>query len=679
MKEKKYAYLLVLKQPSAESAANACALAHSMNIRVTGQFGHRAIELSATRAQAERLFSQGMFSHSTHGTIAEEHCKEFDPELLAIVQTWNGRFSQGYLKLKKDRSKKGLKWQSDKLKEPLPYSVVDPKMLFNELLKKKKTGEGGVIDEKKLKPALKIDLEKPGPKDIELVREFFIRQLKDERWAEYVLGVFYRSPVKYRKYFLDPEVLQRILEILRHLFLADEPACLKMHGRNSVGIIFVESSREGGPTFSGSDRTTIENEIHSGLSFLAGEHPAGDLVWVYHTQRVQIDVANQANSRDTDDTYWRNPSIGAVTFEGHTFSANDAGIDDFRNAMRAHHVTQHATVIFICAFGMHWHGYSSGRRFVAMGPHGDNWGGWGIGTLNSITSHEICHQFGASDEYTGSGTPCSSCGGSHGCGGIPNGNCGTCAAPHEECIMDANSPHLCEYTKGHIGWCDIFVELWTDDENWSGTDDSVELDIGYRTFNLDTIHNDRERSNREGYALWAGGNLSRDSIKRILIRKSSDGASGGWKLARVKVYHNGDVICDNSPHVWLEDFKCWYLACIFDNSLVNTMNFTVATADTLWAGTDDDVTLQLAGRSWDIDSDANDFERNSTRSYELDPQTAFTPEDIHSITIHKSPDGASGGWRLKGLILTVNGNEIYNNQSINQWLEDDDRTFSDEV
>ncbi|MGE0079499.1 MAG: PLAT/LH2 domain-containing protein [Bacteroidales bacterium] len=676
MKERKFNYLLVLQHPSADSAKNACALAQSLNVCVTSQIDDRAIEIFATQPQAERLFAQGLFSHYTRRGFAAEHIKDFDPELISIAQTWNTKFSASYLKLKKDYSKQGLKWQNKDSKEPLPYSIVEPHMLLEEIRRQKK------INEKKLKPCIKIEVDKVGVKEIEVIREFFNKTLKDEYWADQILGVFYRSSNDFRPYFLDPDALLLILDIVRDLQLANEPTCLKMSGRNSVGIVFVESSQRNGPTFSNADKATIENEIRSGLSFLAGEHPAGNLVWVYNVQHVKIDVANKPNidsGNSSYDTYWRFPAIGAVSFQGHTFTANEAGVDDYRDAMRAHHDTQHATVIFVSAFGMYWAAYSSGRRFIAMGPHGDNWAHWGINNVNAIAAHETCHQFGATDEYVGSGTPCNSCGGVYGCKRIPNGNCGTCAAPQERCLMDGNDLHLCQYTKGQIGWCDIFVELWTDDSAYSGTDDNVRLDIGYRTFNLDTAHNDRERGNREGYALWAGGNLSRDSIKRILIRKSSDGAAGGWKLKRIKVYHDGEIICDQTPHVWLQDRKCWYLACTFDNTLVNTLNLTVATADVAWAGTDDDVTLRLAGRSWEVDSDANDFERNSTRSYELDPQTSFRVSDIHSITIHKSRDGAAGGWKLKGLKLKVNGNTIYDNQSINQWLEDNDRTFSDEI
>jgi hypothetical protein len=239
---------------------------------------------------------------------------------------------------------------------------------------------------------------------------------------------------------------------------------------------------------------------------------------------------------------------------------------------------------------------------------------------------------------------------------------------------------MCNYTRGQVGWADIFVELFTDDDWFSGTDDHVELDIGYRTFTLDTPHhNDRENNNREGYALWAGGNLQRDEIKRILIRKGPDGFAGGWKLKRVRVFHDGEVICDKTPEKWLEDRERWYLACTFDNTLVNKLALRVKTADVLWAGTDDDVTLRLVGRNWKIDSDANDFERNSTRTYHLDPKTGIRVSDLATITIRKSPDGFAGGWKLGGLRLTVNDNHIYNNASINQWLEDNDRVFSDAI
>ena len=59
----------------------------------------------------------------------------------------------------------------------------------------------------------------------------------------------------------------------------------------------------------------------------------------------------------------------------------------------------------------------------------------------------------------------------------------------------------------------------------------------------------------------------------------------------------------------------------------------------------------------------------------LDPGTGLYKPSLASIRIYKSPDGVAGGWRLKGLQIFINGTSIYNNQSINKWLEEDDRNW----
>ena len=125
--------------------------------------------------------------------------------------------------------------------------------------------------------------------------------------------------------------------------------------------------------------------------------------------------------------------------------------------------------------------------------------------------------------------------------------------------MDGNSPRLCAYTQGQIGWADLFVELTTADTLWAGTDDTVWLDIGDRTFVLDNPnHDDREQNNVEGYALNYTGVVKAD-VKRVGIRKSADGFAGGWKLKRVRLWVRGELICDaNNINQWLEDEYLWW-------------------------------------------------------------------------------------------------------------------------
>ena len=300
-----------------------------------------------------------------------------------------------------------------------------------------------------------------------------------------------------------------------------------MTGEMSVGLVFVESSQTGGPRFTTAERSEVCAEIITGLNWLSSQHPSGDLSWVYDLQFITIAVADGTNG--SDESYWRDPAMGEVTYDANTYAAAWSSVAEYREDMRLANWSDHALVIFVTPYANSWHAYaSSGRVTLARR---NNWGGWGRGSIDMITAHEVSHLFGSADEYTGSGTPCSSCSTTHGCDHVPNGNCGACASPRQDCVMDGNSQRLCGYTRGQIGWSDLFVELCTADEAWAGTDDDVWIDIGDHTFVLDTVdHDDRERGNVEGYPIWAPW-LQQTDIRRVLIRKSPDGFAGGWKLA----------------------------------------------------------------------------------------------------------------------------------------------------
>ncbi len=244
--------------------------------------------------------------------------------------------------------------------------------------------------------------------------------------------------------------------------------------------------------------------------------------------------------------------------------------------------------------------------------------------------------------------------------------------------MDGNQKRICAYTQGHLGWADLFVELHTGNKNHSGTDDKVWLDIGDRAFVLDNpSHDDREKNNIEGYALNYT-RVRKNEIKRIGIRKASDGHAGGWFLDRVKVWLRGELICNNRVDRWLEDDDLWWVSADCGNSdtIVNTLEVKVSTADIKWAGTDDKITLKLGSRSWTLDNQGrNDFERGRTDTFNLDPGVGFYETAINQIRISKASDGSAGGWRIKGLSISVNGNPFYDNQSINRWLKDDQRVW----
>jgi len=664
MRTSKYEhYLLLLRNPSKETISLATRLARSMNISVPIRYGNLAIEVVAPDEKVEALYSQDLFITMVNGAISRDNLQRYSKESKRLIELWNSRHSGRFIKSKQDLTNYGISWGDEHFKPPAPYTKINPgrfKELLDDLLKKQK---------------LKTRIEK------DLIRKFdayIERNAKTKELIHHLKNLKYYLPRKYLVAIIElPWPL--ILQVVDTVTAADEFSCWKMSGSVTVGIVFVESSVSGGPKFSDNERNDIYNEIIDGLSYLTDEHPTNNLTWTTDTQFARINVANDQTVNeeapfDAIEPHWRDPGMAKVNYNGNTYTGDWDGVFAYREDMRLQNQSDYAFVIFVTPYRNNWHAYAGGGRIV-LAKH-NNWGGWGRNTLDVITSHETSHLFGSDDEYTGSGSPCTDCETLSGCDLIPNGNCGSCAAPHQSCIMAENQHRICQYTRGQIGWSDIFVELFTDTDKWSGTNDDVWLDIGDRVYTLDTKdHDDRERGNREGYAIW-DKDIQRSDIKRILIRKSKEGSAGGWKLKRVRVFFQGEMLCDESPHVWLKDDHRWFLACVFDNSIINRLEVQVSTGDVPYAGTDDKVTLTMAARSWNLDVKGhNDFERGNTDTFYLDPGPSFYSSDIYSIRIYKSPDGLAGGWNLKGITINANDLTIFNNQSINRWLEDNHRTW----
>jgi PLAT/LH2 domain len=673
-------YFFLLSKVSIENRRDSYKYLKDLGVRITAQYGDVALVGSCDEKRASTARDTGRFLGVYSREISTANIENLSDVQRNIISIWNYRFSKEYRKVKNDFTNVGKSWTSEGHEPPKAYTKVDPLFFKQELEKYLNKNEKTILREYSGKK--KEDRKRSGSRTITGQKEFvqFEKRLrekyKDETLAYYLARIAYELPPAYQQL-----LLQIPYDIIRG-FLVDifsEPICWKMENEISVGIVFVESSQQSGPKFTTAQRSTICEEILDGHNWLAGYEPRATISWVYNFQFVAIDVAN--GTGDPDESYWRNPAMGQVNYYGSTYSEDWNGIIDYREDMRSRNYSAHAIVIFVTPYANSWYAYAGSGRITLANKN--NWEGWGVATLDAITAHETCHLFGTADEYTGSGTPCSSCGGTFGCYNLPNGNCGACSHPHQPCVMDAFTRRICAYSQGHIGWSDLFIELTTADELWAGTDDDVWLDIGDRTFVLDTPdHDDRERGNVEGYALNYSG-VTREQIKRVGIRKGSDGFAGGWKLKRVKLWCNGELICDNDNiNKWLEDNDRWWVSdrCGTGDGIVNKIKLEIRTADVAWAGTDDDVRVYMGGSSWYLDNPwHDDFERGQNDIFDLDPGTGLYRSAITNVQIHKSPDGFAGGWKLKGIKIIVNGSQIYNNQSINKWLEDNDRDWFDNI
>jgi hypothetical protein len=137
----------------------------------------------------------------------------------------------------------------------------------------------------------------------------------------------------------------------------------------------------------------------------------------------------------------------------------------------------------------------------------------------------------------------------------------------------------------------------------------------------------------------------------------------------------------NAPFTWFKAVP----AEPNEEEPVESIEVEVDTADTRWAGTDDDVFLRLGRRGQDnfrfqLDKNfTNDFEQGDRDTYSVPIDDAvrngMTVGDISRVQLEKTPDGVAGGWKLGGMTLRVNGKPFYEDQDINRWLEDNNRIW----
>jgi hypothetical protein len=114
---------------------------------------------------------------------------------------------------------------------------------------------------------------------------------------------------------------------------------------------------------------------------------------------------------------------------------------------------------------------------------------------------------------------------------------------------------------------------------------------------------------------------------------------------------------------------------------VESMTVRIETGDRRFAGTDDDVYLNIGRHRFSLDKRLyDDFERDDDDTYSvpIGPATrdGLTLGDISRVAIEKSKDGPAGGWFLHGVTLTVNGRTLVRDRSIDRWLENSRRVWT---
>ena len=104
---------------------------------------------------------------------------------------------------------------------------------------------------------------------------------------------------------------------------------------------------------------------------------------------------------------------------------------------------------------------------------------------------------------------------------------------------------------------------------------------------------------------------------------------------------------------------------------VHSLVVHITTGSDDYGGTDDRVTLHLAGKAFPLPNPGGDsFERKITQRFELATEGLSLRDFVGEVRVAKSQDGTRGGWSLAGLRIEVNGVAIYE-PYIGEWLEND--------
>lgn len=214
------------------------------------------------------------------------------------------------------------------------------------------------------------------------------------------------------------------------------PTSLRLTGSVAVGIVMVSGPQS--LDLTAEEKAKLSAEVLEGLAFLASADPAAKVTFAYDW-RFPVVTAKAGSGDDYEDfeAPWRNAALKTMGF-----AASRQGSIDYVKALKASKKADWAFVAYFTKYPLKHFAYAGGERLV-MAYAND---GWGPDAINQVFAHEVCHIFGAADEYGTCG-----CGGS-GMSNTPNANCKNCTTAQIDCLMNGNTLSLCSWSRGQIGW-----------------------------------------------------------------------------------------------------------------------------------------------------------------------------------------------------------------------------------
>jgi hypothetical protein len=239
-----------------------------------------------------------------------------------------------------------------------------------------------------------------------------------------------------------------------------------MTGRINVRLVIVRGPDGTAAGVSALEMVRMRAIVLAGTRFLSilasANSPVPRLTWSVRTDIAQIAVPPQPNPNpdphvpaEGREAPWRDPALQQLVNQTGAAGLEALRLDTLGSA-------DNALTIFFTGYEAQWVAYAFPDRaeIVLSWPLFDRPGivrtRASLSAASAVVAHELCHIFGAPDEYASSGCKVLDgnppiCG--YGVQDFPNFNCENTGGPKLTCLMlDYTQLLMCPPTRVHIGW-----------------------------------------------------------------------------------------------------------------------------------------------------------------------------------------------------------------------------------
>lgn len=223
---------------------------------------------------------------------------------------------------------------------------------------------------------------------------------------------------------------------------------LYLIGSVAIGVIIVSGSYA--PlAFSDDDKIKVLAETMQGLKFLVHAEPLANISFVYNIHSVMVTALPDESCNDFNscEEIWRDPALNELGYP-----AGMQGCREFAAGLKNINDTNWSFLAFFTKYRLYHWAYAGSVRLCM--EYFNNWRQDNI-NIYAVIAHEVCHIFGAADEYANEVGQCS-CDKS-GYLKIPNKNCVKCG-DHVPCLMDEGTLRLCPWSRLQLGWSSKFFD-----------------------------------------------------------------------------------------------------------------------------------------------------------------------------------------------------------------------------